>query len=162
MAARPHRRGDRENSRDGCSARPSDWSERLRPQTLSAGGADGTRAPSDRPEPAAQRTVSGLRILAAIAIGCLAGGVLPQSHAQDASPSQRYEYAKALAASGATEVALTEFDALLAEFPDDADYLLGRAQMQARLGRNAAAVETAERALRLAPDYEDVWQLRLR
>ena len=47
------------------------------------------------------------------------------------------------------------------EFPDDADYLLGRAQMLARLGQNAAAVETAERALDIAPDYEDVWQLRL-
>jgi YaiO family outer membrane protein len=106
--------------------------------------------------------VSRFRILAATVIGFLAGGLLSQSHALDADPSLRYEHAKALAASGAAEVALTEFDALLAEFPDDADYLLGRAQMQARLGRNAAAIETAERALRLAPDYEDVWQLRLR
>jgi YaiO family outer membrane protein len=40
--------------------------------------------------------------------------------------------------------------------------LLGRAQMQARLGQDEAAVATAEDALRLAPDYEDVWQLRLR
>ena len=73
----------------------------------------------------------------------------------------RYQHARTLAFSGAPEAALAEFDALVAEFPDDADYLLGRAQMQARLARDAAAVESAERALVLAPDYEDVWQLRL-
>jgi YaiO family outer membrane protein len=88
---------------------------------------------------------------------------LTQSHAQEPlSPSVRYERAQGFARSGATEAALVEFDALLAEFPNDADYLLGRAEMQARLGHDAAAVESAERALRLAPDYEDVWQLRLR
>ena len=65
------------------------------------------------------------------------------------------------AAPGPTEAALAEFDALLAEFPADADYLLGRAQMQARLGQSAAAAATLDRALALAPDYEDVWQLRL-
>ncbi|HVJ31249.1 MAG TPA: tetratricopeptide repeat protein, partial [Gammaproteobacteria bacterium] len=100
--------------------------------------------------------------LAPIAVGLLGGGVAPQSHAQELeSPSFRYEHARTLARSGATEAALAEFDALLAEFPDDVDYLLGRAQMQARLGRSAAAVETTERALVLAPSYADVWQLRL-
>lgn len=125
------------------------------------------------------------RLLAVILLGLLGGSLPPQSHAQEGQaatraaddagaselegtvnaepgyPSLRYEHARALALSGATEAALAEFDALLTEFPDDADYLLGRAQMQARLGRDAAAVETAERALRVAPDYEDVWQLRL-
>ncbi|RPI62366.1 MAG: YaiO family outer membrane beta-barrel protein, partial [Lysobacterales bacterium] len=98
------------------------------------------------------------RVLAVIVLGVLGGGALD---AQAENPSLRYERARALALSGATGAALAEFDALLAEFPDDADYLLGRAQMQARLGETAAAVETTERALRLAPDYEDVWQLRL-
>ena len=106
--------------------------------------------------------MSRCRFLAAILFGVVAGSVLPLSQAQEATPLLRYERARALAVSGATEAALTEFDALLAEFPDDADYLLVRAQMQARLGRNAAAVETAEHALRVAPDYEDIWQLRLR
>ena len=101
-------------------------------------------------------------LLAALVVGLLGGGFAPQSHAQEPdSPSSRYERARTLAQSGATEAALAEFDGLLAEFPDDVDYLLGRAQMQARLGQNAAAVETAERALALAPSYEDVWQLRL-
>ncbi len=75
--------------------------------------------------------------------------------------SLRYEHARTLALSDDPEGALTEFDALVADFPGDADYLLGRAQMQARLGQNAAAIETAERALAIAPAYEDVWQLRL-
>ena len=101
-------------------------------------------------------------LLAALVVGVLGGGFALQSHAQEPdSPSLRYEHARTLARSGATEAALAEFESLLAEFPDDVDYLLGRAQMQARLGQNAAAVETAERALVLAPNYEDVWQLRL-
>lgn len=97
-----------------------------------------------------------------IAVGVLGAAIAPQSHAQPAAtPSSRYEHAMTLARLGETAAALMELDALLAEFPNDADYLLGRAQMQARLGLNAAAIETAERALVLAPSYEDVWQLRL-
>lgn len=100
--------------------------------------------------------------LAAIVVGLLGGGFAPHSDAQaPVSPQSRYAHAMTLARSGETETALMELDALLAEFPNDADYLLGRAQMQARLGRDTAAIETAERALVLAPDYEDVWQLRL-
>jgi YaiO family outer membrane protein len=99
---------------------------------------------------------------AAIVVGLLGGGFASQSHAQaPVTPSSRYEHAMTLARSGESAAALAELEALLADYPDDADYLLGRAQMQARLGQNAAAIETAERALALAPDYEDVWQLRL-
>jgi YaiO family outer membrane protein len=73
----------------------------------------------------------------------------------------RYQHARVQGLSGATEIALAEFDALLASYPDDADYLLGRAQMLARLGRVQAAVATTERGLTLAPSYEDLWRLRL-
>jgi YaiO family outer membrane protein len=73
----------------------------------------------------------------------------------------RYELARVLGFLGSSEAALTEFDALLARYPENADYLLGRAQMLARLARDAAALETTERALDLAPDYEDLWRLRL-
>jgi len=74
----------------------------------------------------------------------------------------RYELARVLGLLGSTEAALAEFDALLERDPENADYLLGRAQMLARLERDAPALETTERALRLAPDYEDIWELRLR
>lgn len=73
----------------------------------------------------------------------------------------RYQLARVLALSGATEAALAEFDSLLSSHPNDADYRLGRAQMLARLGRDAEALEETERAVSLAPDYEDVWRLRL-
>ena len=76
-------------------------------------------------------------------------------------PTLRYHHARVLALAGANEAALAGFDALLADYPNDADYLLGRAQMLARLGDDAAAARSAERALNLAPDYEDVWRLRL-
>jgi YaiO family outer membrane protein len=99
------------------------------------------------------------RLLAGIVVGVLSLAWLSSSHAQE-DVAARYARATTLARSGATEAALAEFDALLADFPSDADYLLGRAQMLTRLGDDAAAIETAERALRLAPDYEDVWRLR--
>jgi YaiO family outer membrane protein len=99
-------------------------------------------------------------MFASIVIALCCAGLLSSAHAQE-TPLAAYERATTLARSGAVEAALAEFDALLADFPDDADYLLGRAQMLARLERNAAAVETADRALALAPGYEDVWQLRL-
>jgi YaiO family outer membrane protein len=73
----------------------------------------------------------------------------------------RYQHARVLGLAGATGAALAEFDALLADYPDDADYLLGRAQMLARLDEDAAATATVARAIELAPDYEDLWRLRL-
>lgn len=104
------------------------------------------------------------RLLACAVLCWCCGAVPAQVRAQgaaDVSVAQRYERARALAQAGATEAALEEYEELLAVHPDDADYLLGRAQMQARLGQTAAAVATTERALALAPGYEDVWQLRL-
>jgi YaiO family outer membrane protein len=82
--------------------------------------------------------------------------------AEPANPALRYELARVLGLSGLDESALAEFDALLALYPENADYLLGRAQMLARLGRDGAAMEATERAASLAPQYEDVWELRLR
>lgn len=73
----------------------------------------------------------------------------------------RYQLARVLGYAGLNEEALTEYDSLLSRYPEDADYLLGRAQMLGRLGQTAEALGVAERALVLAPDYEDLWQLRL-
>lgn len=81
--------------------------------------------------------------------------------ARPEDPALRYRLASVLASSGATEAALAEYDSLLSSHPNDADYRLGRAQMLARLGRDAEALEETARALALAPDYEDVWRLRL-
>lgn len=107
------------------------------------------------------RAVAAVAALALLCCSLVSPRLEAQTGGEANTPAARYERARSLGFSGETEAALAEFDALLAEFPDDADYLLGRAQMQARLGRNAAAIESAERALALAPDYEDVWQLRL-
>jgi YaiO family outer membrane protein len=74
----------------------------------------------------------------------------------------RYELARVLGYSSSAAAALAQFDTLLARYPDNADYLLGRAQMLARLGRNEAALESTAKALELAPDYADVWELHLR
>jgi YaiO family outer membrane protein len=82
--------------------------------------------------------------------------------AEPADTALRYELARVLGLLALPEAALAQFEVLLARYPENADYLLGSAQMLTRLGRDAAALEATERALRVAPDYEDVWELRLR
>ena len=57
VAGRTHHRRDREDARDGCRACAGDGRQRFRAQAVSAGGADGARAPRDRPAPAAERAV---------------------------------------------------------------------------------------------------------
>jgi YaiO family outer membrane protein len=73
----------------------------------------------------------------------------------------RYQLARVLGYEGLNEQALAEYDRLLSDYPDNADYLLGRALMLGRLGRTGEALRVTERGLELAPDYEDLWQLRL-
>jgi YaiO family outer membrane protein len=80
---------------------------------------------------------------------------------QPDDPELRYQLARVFGFSGQNVEALAEYDRLLSRFPANADYLLGRAQMLGRLGRTAEALRVTESALELAPDYEDLWQLRL-
>ena len=82
--------------------------------------------------------------------------------ARPADAGLRYELARVLGHLGLAELALAEFDTLLALHPENTDYLLGRAQMLARLGQDEAAIEATKHASSLAPHYEDVWELRLR
>jgi YaiO family outer membrane protein len=61
---------------------------------------------------------------------------------------------------GNDTVALQDLDALRSEHPYDVDYALARARILARQGRDDEALEDLRQAVVLAPDYEDVWQLR--
>jgi YaiO family outer membrane protein len=73
----------------------------------------------------------------------------------------RYQLARVLGYAGRNEESLAEYDRLLVRNPANADYLLGRAQMLGRLGRTQEALRVTASALELAPDYLDLWQLRL-
>ncbi|WP_405232919.1 YaiO family outer membrane beta-barrel protein [Lentisalinibacter salinarum] len=77
-------------------------------------------------------------------------------------PALRFRLAQVLRWSGEPEGALAEYEALLDAYPDNVDYVYGRALTLAQLGRDAEALEAARRAARLAPDYEAVRQLERR
>lgn len=57
--------------------------------------------------------------------------------------------------------ALSQFDRVLAEAPDDPDTLLGKAQTLMALGRPEEAVAVLDRARGVAPRYEEVWETEL-
>lgn len=57
---------------------------------------------------------------------------------------------------------LAELNLLRERFPQDVDHALARAQLLARNGDDAAALDDLRDAARLAPDYEDVWRIRYR
>jgi YaiO family outer membrane protein len=89
----------------------------------------------------------------------------PQSAAQPAhlagaaTPSfdEAYARARALANGGQPELALAAYTALLARSPGNADVLLGRGIVHARLARWREAEADLGAAAAAAPDYADVW-----
>jgi YaiO family outer membrane protein len=70
----------------------------------------------------------------------------------------RYELARTQLRAGDHAAAGAQFEILLARDPDNADWLLGRAQTLMALENPADAVPLLERARRNAPDYEDIWR----
>lgn len=74
----------------------------------------------------------------------------------------RFLFARALAWNGRTAESLAQYDELLFADPDNADYLLGQAQVYYWDDQEARALPLLARARELAPDYEAVWQLEAR
>jgi YaiO family outer membrane protein len=71
----------------------------------------------------------------------------------------RYLLARTLAWSRRWDAAMAEYDQLLDQSPDNADYLLGKSQVYVWSERPAEALPLLERARALAPDYEGIWRL---
>jgi YaiO family outer membrane protein len=85
----------------------------------------------------------------------------PPAHIQAASiPSfdDQYAQARALANNGQPELALAAYSALLARSPGNADVLLGRGIVYARLGRWIEAEADLNGAAQASPGYADVWE----
>ena len=59
------------------------------------------------------------------------------------------------------EERLAELTELRERYPQDVDHALARGQVLARLGNDEAALRELREATRLAPDYEDVWRVRM-
>jgi YaiO family outer membrane protein len=85
----------------------------------------------------------------------------PPAQVQAASiPSfdDQYFHARALANNGQPELALAAWSALLARSPGNADVLLGRGIVYARLGRWIDAETDLNAAAQASPGYADVWE----
>lgn len=78
-------------------------------------------------------------------------------HADDREA--RFLLARVLAWQGHPQLALPLYDQLLAEQPDNADYLLGQGQALLWAGYPQRALDALERAVAIAPDYADVQQV---
>jgi YaiO family outer membrane protein len=70
----------------------------------------------------------------------------------------QYAGARALANGGQPELALAAYSALLTRSPGNADVLLGRGIVYARLGRWRQAEADLNAAAQASPDYADVWE----
>lgn len=73
----------------------------------------------------------------------------------------RFELARILARKQHYPEALAEYDVLVRQHPQNVDYSFGRAQVLAWMGGDAEALTELERAMVLAPDYEDVRKLHI-
>jgi len=80
-------------------------------------------------------------------------------HAED--QEARFLLARILAWQDKRVEALAEYDRLLAEKPNNSDYLLGKSLVLVRGGQAQAALPLLRKARRLSPDYEDVWRLQV-
>ena len=72
----------------------------------------------------------------------------------------RYSLALACVQAGRYDGALEHYDWLLARDADNADWLLGKAQVLMRQQRPRDALPLLEHARAVAPAYEDVWRLQ--
>ena len=69
--------------------------------------------------------------------------------------------ARLLSWEGKTGEALGQYDFLLAKSPQNADYLMGKANTLFWAGRGAEALPLAETAIGISPSYEDLWRLEI-
>lgn len=72
------------------------------------------------------------------------------------TPQQLFQVARESADAGDIESALSILDQLRLAHPHDVDYAFARAQLFARQGRDAEALDELNAAMKLAPDYEEV------
>lgn len=74
----------------------------------------------------------------------------------------RFQNARNAAQSGHTEWALQEYAELMLEEPDNVDYVFGYAQALYWANEVSRSIRFLEQARKLAPEYEDIWELEYR
>jgi len=78
-----------------------------------------------------------------------------------ADSDARFNLARSLAWQGRYAEAEAEFLRLLESAPENADYLLGLAQVRLWSGSAEKSLPLLDKARRLKPDYEDVWRVQI-
>lgn len=73
----------------------------------------------------------------------------------------RFLYARVLSWQGKLIQSLDQFNMLLLKYPDNADYLLSRANTYEWMGRRSQALADLEKARRTSPEYSDVWRTEI-
>ena len=73
-------------------------------------------------------------------------------------PEAEYKHARELSYAGQYDAALQVYGRLLADHPDNADYLLGQGQALLWRGDAGPAAGVLRRVVELAPDYEDAYR----
>lgn len=74
----------------------------------------------------------------------------------------RFLNARDAAQAGHTEWALQEYEKLMLEEPDNVDYIFGYAQALYWSNEVSSSIRFLEQARKLAPEYEDIWELEYR
>ncbi len=73
----------------------------------------------------------------------------------------RFLYARVLSWQGKSSQALDQFNMLLLQHPDNADYLLSRANTYEWMGRRSQALDDLATARQISPEYKDVWRTEI-
>jgi YaiO family outer membrane protein len=77
------------------------------------------------------------------------------------SADTRFSHARELAQAGCYEFALAEYAILIAEQPQNVDYVFGQAQALFWSGEADRSLKSLAMARAMAPDYEEVWRFEL-
>jgi YaiO family outer membrane protein len=74
----------------------------------------------------------------------------------------RFLYARVLSWQGSYAEAIDQFNTLLADFPNNADYLLARANTYEWMGNRSQALDDLKTAREITPEYKLVWRTEIK
>ena len=92
-----------------------------------------------------------------IASACLLIAISVHAESDLDDPEAAYKNARELTYAGDYQKAMQIYTRLLEKYPDNADYLLGAGQAYTWQDQPQAAIPFLEKAIAVAPDYEDVY-----
>lgn len=93
----------------------------------------------------------------------LAGSILASHLKQDSDDVEaRFLYARVLSWQSHYREAIDQFNMLLLDAPNNADYLLARANTYEWMGQRKQALIDLKKAREVSPEYEEIWRTEIR